>query len=254
MNLDEAADQLYSSSLEDFVAERTRLVKELRAADDREDAETLAKSRKPSIGGWVLNQLARRNRREIDLLLDAGYRLREAQAGALAGQDRDALEQAQKTQSDALRRLRGEAERLLKEERSGASASVLNEVEEALRATAISETGREALARGRFVELPRAEGFDVVSQLAGVSPTEVSARRSDARQNERREATAALKQARVRLRDAERTAARAEREADEAGREAERLRSDANLARAEADAASREVEQAESRLRKATPR
>src|SRR5712691_5473470 len=105
MNLDDAADQLYSSTLEDFVVERTRLVKELRAAGKREDAEALAKSRKPTVGGWVLNQLARRSRREVDLLLDAGYRLREAQAGALSGDDREAFEQAQKTQSDVLRRL-----------------------------------------------------------------------------------------------------------------------------------------------------
>jgi hypothetical protein len=100
-----------------------------------------------------------------------------AWAGALGCQGGEALERAQKTQSDTLRRLRSEAERLLKQERGGASASVLNQVEEPLRATAVSETGREALARGRFIEPPQAEGFDVVSQLAGVSPTKVPARR-----------------------------------------------------------------------------
>lgn len=225
MNLDEAADQLYGTALEDFVAERTRLVKELRAVGRREDAETLAKSRKPTVGGWVLNQLARRNRREVDLLLNAGYRLREAQAGALGGQDREAFEQARKAQSDVLRRLRSEAERFLKEERSGASASVLNEVEEALRATAISETGREALACGLFVEPPRAEGFDVVSEVAGLAPLQMPAGRKDTRQNERREATARLKEARAKLRDAERTAVRALRVAEEARREAEAQRS-----------------------------
>jgi hypothetical protein len=203
-------------------------------------------------GGSSTSSRDRRNRREVDLLLDAGYRLREAQAGALGRQDREAFERAQKKQSDVLRRLRGEAEQLLKEKRSGASASVLNEVEEALRATAISETGREALARGLFVEPPRAEGFDVVSQFAGVAPIEASARRKDARENERREATAALKEARIRLRDAERTAVRAEREAEEAGREAERLRGEANIARDQADAANRDVEEAERNLKGAT--
>ncbi len=54
---DEAADQLYSSSLEDFASERARLVKELRAAGKPEDAGTLAKSRKPTVGAWVLNHL-----------------------------------------------------------------------------------------------------------------------------------------------------------------------------------------------------
>ncbi len=250
-NLDEAADQLYASSLEDFVSERKRLVKELRAAGKPADAETLAKSRKPNVAAWVLNQLARRNRRDVDLLLDAGHRLRETQAGVLGGQDREAFERAQTTQSDILRRLRSKAEQLLKAERSGAAATVLNQIEEALRATAISETGREALARGRFVEPPRAEGFDVVSQLAGVPPIGASARRKDARQNERREATATLKEARAKLRDAERTAVRAEREADEASREAEGLRGDAKIARAQADAASRDVEEAERNSKRA---
>lgn len=251
MNLDEAADQLYSSSLEDFASERARLVKELRAAGKPEDAGTLAKSRKPTVGAWVLNQLARRNRRDIDLLLDAGHRLREAQAGAFGGQRREAFERAQKTQSDLLRRLRSEAERLLKQERGGASASVLNQVEEALRATAVSETGREALARGRFVEPPQAEGFDVVSQLAGVSTTKLPARRKDTSQNERREATARLKEARAKLHDAERTAVQAEREAERVSREAEQLRGAADTARAQADAAAREVEEAERNVKRA---
>jgi hypothetical protein len=255
MNLDEAADQLYSSSLEDFVGERTRLVKELRQSGEPRDAETLVKSRKPTVGAWVLNQLARRNRREVDLLLDAGHRLREAQAGALGGGDREAFARAQKTQSEMLRRLRSEAERLLKEERGGSSASVLNQVEEALRAAAISEAGRHALARGRFVEPPRAEGFDVVSELTGSSPTGKTPPRKNTGQTERREATARLKEARARLRDADRNAVQAdrnavqaERDAERANREAEHARGNANATRALADAAAREVEDAQRTL------
>jgi hypothetical protein len=253
MNLDEASDQLYSSSLDDFVSERTRLAKELRTAGKPEDAGTLSESRKPTVGAWVLNQLARRNRRDVDLLLDAGHRLREGQAGALGGHDREAFVRAQKTQSDLLRRLRGEAERLLREERGVAAATVLNQVEEALRATAVSETGREALARGGFVEPPQAEGFDVVSELAGMAPNE-PARRKDRAQNERRDATARLKVGRAKLRDAERTAVEAERGAERASREAQRVRGEADTARAQVDAAAREVDDAERKLRERSAR
>jgi hypothetical protein len=253
MNLDEAADQLYSASLDDFVSERARLVKELRAAGKPEDAATLAASRKPTVPAWVLNQLARRNRRDVDLLLDAGHRLREAQASALGGQDREAFERAQKTQSDVLRHLRKEAERLLKEERGGATASVLNQVEEALRAAAVSEAGREALAGGRFVEPPRAEGFAVVSELAGgISPRALPIRRADAARDARREATVRLKEARARLREDERAALQAQREADRVSLDAERARNEAQTARARADAAAREVEDAESTLTRMT--
>ena len=84
-NLDDAFDDLYAASPEDFVAERSRLAKALKDRGQAEDAKTLAATRKPTVAAWVLNQLARLNRREIDLLLDAGHRLREAQAGLLAG-------------------------------------------------------------------------------------------------------------------------------------------------------------------------
>jgi hypothetical protein len=224
VSLDEAAEQLYRSSLEDFVGERTRLVKELRPAGKPGDAETLARSRKPTVAAWVLNQLARRNRRDVDLLLDAGHRLREAQAGVLGGGDGEAFARAQKAQSKVLRRLRGEAERLLEKTRGGASASVANQVEQALRASAVSEAGREALARGRFVEPPRAEGFEVVSQLASSSSMGKTVARKGTTQSEQREATATLKEARARLRAAERTAAQLRRETKGLSRDAERAR------------------------------
>ena len=252
MTLDEAADKLYGSGLDEFVSERTRLVKELRAAGNTDDATTLATSRKPTVAAWVLNQLARRERRDVDLLLDAGHRLREAQASALSGADKRAFEHAAKTQNEALRRLRGEAQRLLKEERSGASVSVLNQVEEALRASAISQTGREALARGRFVEPMKAEGFDVVSQLAPAAPKQSPTRVSPAAQKEElRKANEALKAAGSRLREAERNAVQAKREAERLSRESEKARSDADAAQAQVDLATADVERAEATLKKA---
>jgi hypothetical protein len=257
MILEEAADQLYGASLEDFVGERTRLVKELRSAGKPGDAETLARSRKPTVAAWVLNQLARRNRRDVDLLLDAGHRLREAQASVLAGGDQEGFAQAQKAQSQMLRRLRGEAERLLEKTRGGSSVSVVDQVEQALRASAVSGVGREALARGRFVEPPQAEGFEVVGQLAGSSSMGKTVPRKDTAPSERREATATLKAARARLRDAERTAAQTQREAEGLSRDAERARGEADAAqaradaaRARADAAAREVEDGERKLEK----
>src|SRR5436190_3667391 len=124
MDIEQAIDELYAADLEQFVAERTRLAKALRDAGDREGAEAFAKLRKPSVAAWALNQLTRRNRREVDMLLDAGHRLREAQAGALTGAARDAFDQARRTERDALSRLTREAEKLLKERGSGSAATV----------------------------------------------------------------------------------------------------------------------------------
>src|SRR5436190_15057047 len=145
MDIEQAIDELYAADLEQFVAERTRLAKALRDAGDREGAEAFAKLRKPTVAAWALNQLARRNRREVDLLLDAGHRLREAQAGALGGADREAFEQARRKERDARSQLVRAAGKLL-EERGRASTAMLDQVGESLRTAAISEEGRELLA------------------------------------------------------------------------------------------------------------
>ena len=149
MSLDEALDELYAASLDEFVAERKRLAKQL----DGHDAKTVAALRKPNVAAWALNQLSRRNRRDVDLLLDAGHRLRQAQAGVLRGEERQSFEQARRTESDALKRLTAAAESLLRAERGSTSSAVLSQVNEGLRAAAISEDGRELLARGRFTEM-----------------------------------------------------------------------------------------------------
>jgi hypothetical protein len=150
VTFEEALDELYGAPLADFVAERKRLAKELEGDEARE----LAKLRKPSTAAWVLNQLARRERRDVDLLLDAGHRLRQA------GLDKAAVDHARKAEIDALKRLRKAAEQL------GASGQTLTRVDEGLRAAAVTEQGREALALGRFAEPPTASvGFEAYAGL-----------------------------------------------------------------------------------------
>lgn len=150
MTFEEALDELYGAPLDEFVTERQRLAKELSG----DDSQSFAKLRKPSAAAWTLNQLARRERRDVDLLLDAGHRLRQA------GLDRAAVERARAAESDALRRLRKAAERL------GASAQTVARVEEGLRAAAVTGEGREALALGRFTEPPTASvGFEAYAGL-----------------------------------------------------------------------------------------
>jgi len=244
MDLESAIDELYGASLDAFVPERTRLAQELRDAGDREAAQTLAKLRKPTVPAWVLNQLARRSRRDVDLLLDAGHRLREAQSGVLGGGERDAFEQARKIERDALRRLLGDAQKLL-DERGSSSASVLSQVEQSLRSAAISEEGRESLARGTFVEPLGAEGFDVVSRLAA-SVLQTGTRRKAAPGREERDAAGQrLRDAKAALRDAERAAREAERRAETARAELERADADVESARAGVDRAAAAVERAE---------
>jgi hypothetical protein len=161
VNIDEALDELYGAALDEFVSERKRLAKRL----EGDDAKQLAAVKKPNVAAWVLNQLARRERRDVDLLLDAGHRLRQAQAGVLRGAEKESFEDARRKESDALKRLTKAAERLLRDARGSASASTLTQVNESLRAAAITEEGRELLARGRFTEPVRASGFEAYAGM-----------------------------------------------------------------------------------------
>lgn len=238
---EEAIDELYGVALEDFTRERSRIAKELRASGNRGDADAVAKLRKPSVAAWVLNQLARANRRDVDLLLDAGHRLREAQVAVLGGAEKEEFERARKTESDALKRLNRDAEQLLRA-RGAVSAAVLKQVDDSLRAAAIAPEGRELLARGRFTQPLEAGGFDVFGELAATTPP--SPRKKTGPADVRRAAREAVRAAKERLRDAERAAA-------DADKRAAQLRDQLNAAEEDAAAAHDRVEDAAEALRAA---
>jgi len=216
--LEDALDELYSVDLAEFVATRKRLAQELRAAGKKDDAAALAAARKPVLSAWVLNRLARSERRDVDLLLAAGHRLRQAQSSLLRGGGRDEFANARDAQEPALARLTEAARALLEGGREGASPSVIAQVGATLRSAAVGDEGRALLARGRFEKPSTGEGFEILGGLAppGNLPGATRAA-ADRRTEEIREAKAVLK-------EAQRTARDREREAEVAEREAGRLR------------------------------
>lgn len=249
-NLEEELDQLYAREPAQFVAERDRLVRELRKADHRKEAEQVKSLRKPSISAWTINQLARQERRDVDLLLDAGHRLREAQQGLLAGADRKGLDEARRTQRDALASLRQVARRILAEASHGSEAT-LDRMMGTLQAAAVSSEGRELLARGRLTGDIEATGFELLAPLAeDVPPKQEPAKhrpsqtkpvarprkRNAAQERQREEDRKRVENARRDFREARANSRAAEKDL----REAER---DASTAR-------RELAQAEERVRK----
>jgi hypothetical protein len=239
VTLEEAADELYGVDLDAFVAERARLARELKEGGDDDAAATIAKLKKPTVAAWALNQLARQRRRDVDLMLDAGHRLRQAQEGVVAGADRDSFEQAQKTQREALHRLTQDASQLL----GGASAQVLAQISETLRAAAISEEGRELLARGRFTAPLEPEGFDVFGTLP--KPPAGRPRKPSGAQRLNQE----VKEARARVREAERAVREAERQAGKLKAEWEKGEKAADAARVVLAAAENDAKAAERRAR-----
>jgi len=133
--------------------------------------------------------------------------------------EREAFDDARRAEREAVDRLTREAAKLL-EERGSTSEAIPRQVAESLRAAAISEEGRELLARGRFTQAFEGDGFDVISSLQPATPVRRSrASAKKLRDGEaHRKAKAELADAKLQLKDAERVARAAEAEVASAQR------------------------------------
>lgn len=208
-----AVDELFAVPLESFTSSRNELAKKLRDVGDRDAAERVASLRKPTLAAWTVNQLARRYRREVDLLLDAGHRLIEAQRGAGSADERTAPARQQRHAVDKLLA----AARSLLESRT--SEETIRKVAESLRAASLTEEGRESLARGRLTDAVTTTGWDILVERAGgpSAPRKQPAPRKHGR-------TAELERAKRALGAAQADHAEARTAAREAAQELERAR------------------------------
>ncbi len=148
-----AAEQLYAAPLATFTAERKRLADELKASGDIEASREVAKLGKPSVSAWVVNQLHREARDDLDALLEAGQRMRGGEMAA--GRDQRA----------ALARLHQASSELLVRDGHAASPSMLRRVTMTLQA--LSAVGSfDPDPAGQLVQDRDPPGFDL---LAGVT-------------------------------------------------------------------------------------
>lgn len=251
VNLERELDDLYGADLDEFTERRNALAKLLRDEGEREEAERVKKLRKPVLAAWAVNQLAREARGEVDRLLDAGHRVREAQKAALETGDAEALERTRQAQTSAVTALVKRAREILSERRGSVSDSVLDRVATTLRAASVADDGRELLARGRLDEEVEPAGFEAVASMADVRAAPARARETKTAR-ERKERVKALREdlrtARDRESELRAKAREARRAADKARKEAERLRDAADRAEERADEARRAVEEVQAAL------
>ncbi|HEU5055266.1 MAG TPA: hypothetical protein VFU21_02020 [Kofleriaceae bacterium] len=152
-----AAEELYGAPLSRFTAERKRLADALRAEGDRSLAARVAALARPTMAAWVVNQLWRRARGDMDDLMAAGQRMKRGEPGAW---------QAQRA---ALARLTAEAGEVLRGDRHAASPATLRRVTSTLQA--LSAVGSFAPdAPGRLVADRDPPGFEVLGDEADGSP------------------------------------------------------------------------------------
>jgi hypothetical protein len=254
VDLDNDIDRLYVAPREEFVRERDALVRTLRESGDRAAAAEVGALRKPTLVAWTVNQLAHKERRDIDLLLDAGKRIIDAQESSIAQGGRADLDAAQASLRRAISGLTEQARAILGPD---ASKTTLTRIAETLRIAATAPAGRELLARGRLSEELTGTGWEIVagfapSPRARSKPATKRAEEPDDTE-ERRAAEIQAQAARVRelkksLAEAEkrrRTASRQERAAAERLEELRAARSDAD---ADVESLGEEIAKAEQTL------
>src|SRR5215218_3321887 len=222
--VEERLDALYREHPEEFVSGRDRLVKDLRAAGDREEADRIKKLRRPSVAAWLINRTALSSPEPLEGQEEAVAEWRNA-----AARERDAnaavIEAAAGLARDAGRSVNPRA---------------LELAGETLRAAAGDPELRDRVMRGR---LEREQSAPTLG-----TPAVPPARRRDSGLTKRREAAAARREL-ERLRDElDEATAREERLRESVERTTEALRQDrARLADAKRETAKlrRQVKAAE---------
>jgi hypothetical protein len=238
----EPGDELYTVEPGAFVAARNELVKGLRREGRGEEADQVARRRRPPATAWALNQVAREEPSVARAVLDAGSALRTATGQALAGQ-REGLRTAQAAERDTLRRAIDAALGRLRDAGHPAGDVARQRLTATLRAAMVDDDVAARLAAGTLEADYEAPGLGITPDAVPEQRTPTPAPDAGA-QARRREANAELR--------------RLEAEADRLRRRADRLAAaarDADVAARAAAAAAAEAEaeagQAEERVAEA---
>jgi hypothetical protein len=239
-DLDAALDELYGADPAEFVAVRKQLSASLRAAGDKDGAKQLLAARRPSTSAWALNQVARREPRVVETLLDASRALYAAQTRGSNKPDvlRDAIrahrEAIDATADAALAVLGGRA-----------NDKFRSEIVSTLRAVSTDEEAEEQLRTGRVVREASASGFPDSTGLTLVPDLPIAKARPKAKGKQQTAGPARPAPRRRQDKNAADVAARAERDREAQQRAALALK---EAARHEAEAAEAEAAQAQARV------
>ncbi len=264
--------QLYQIPPERFTAARNALAKELSAVGSKELASRVRAANRPTVAIWVLNKLAREFPEELEKLLEAGDRIRAAQASAVRGNRQGAgeLRQASHDLQTRLAALIARAAEAIQGLGRAPSASVLGKIEATLRAAALNPgEGRQLLKEGILDRELQYAGFPGSAEIASEAdrPERTAERRRGAGRSragdrdavrkareENKRALAARRGAERDLRQWELRVRRSQAQATRRNEVAAQLQRSATAAREEADRAKRRAEEDRRQLQLATDR
>jgi hypothetical protein len=222
-------DRLYALPLAEFTPARDRLAAELREQGEREAAAAVKKLRRPTLSAWVINQLVRLHRNEVQDVLAVGEEVRAAQRKAPGA---GALREITVRRRRVIDRILDLAEGVLAKAGHATGRSTLDTVAETMMAATVDEEAAESVRVGRLArELAAPSGFET---MADVPISSKVASKGD-------------RPSRARLERAKDQARAAEKEAKEADRDARRLEQVEEQARRNAERARRRADRAAER-------
>ena len=246
-DIDAVADELYGLPADEFIGARAAYAKQAKADGDRELAAQIQALKKPTVAAWLVNQLARRHRDELAVLVELGTEMRRGLSG-ISAEDMRELTKRRFQLVAALVKRAGE---IAAEAGRGVGADTSAAIQATLEATLSDQASADAVVAGRLTEPLAVSGFgfgnpfEVVDAGAGGDVVDLGAHRAKkTKKVERAEAdvAAAEKTARLAHERVDDTRARldiAARQHDEALTQVEQL--------------TRQLEQAEAELeRRAT--
>ncbi|HWJ53636.1 MAG TPA: hypothetical protein VNT24_09725 [Propionibacteriaceae bacterium] len=242
MDLDEAADQLYAESPDDFVARRTALATAAKESGDRALAKQITGLRRPTRSAWLVNLVARAEQDQVAELRELGTALQQAQQ-QMAGDELRQLSKQRRTLIDSLARRAAE---LGAEQGYDPPDSAVQEVSQTLQAALGDPAVADVVQAGRLHQSVNYGGFgpdDLASAMAAsLSATAKPAAREPNRAAEPEKDDAETKAA------AEK-ASKARAEADAARAAAQEAEAAAAEATAQADELADQVESLRTQLR-----
>jgi hypothetical protein len=155
VDLDAVAEELYGLPLAEFTPTRTLRAKEARAAGDRDLAASITALAKPTKVAWLINQLVRQRRQDVEPLLALGAGLREATA-TLSGDD---LRTLTRQQHQLVHAIVGTARAIAAKAGEPVSQEVADGVDATLRAALADDALAAALSGGRLTDKLEFAGF-----------------------------------------------------------------------------------------------
>jgi hypothetical protein len=212
-SLPEEVDELFAAQLDAFTSARDEVAGALKEQGRSDDAKRVKALKKPTLGAWAVNQVARRHHHDLAELLDVTDRIKDA---GTPQEVRAAVAERHRLARDLV----DAAQKILEESGHSAGAGTLQQVMRTLYAAHSGEE-RERIARGTLERPLESSGFDVAPGLSLESPEEPS---PDEKSDERARLEEELAEAKERATRLEREAAKARLEADAAESEAAEAR------------------------------